>query len=93
MPLGILKESAYESRTLPFLPGATLVLYTDGLIETPKPPRNVLDTECLKELLNKTEQSKNAYQVRQSIVSHVFAEPAIKADDDVTLLVAKHRRP
>ncbi len=45
LPLGILPDVAYESQTVAFRPGGELVLYTDGLVETPKPPRSLYTTE------------------------------------------------
>ncbi len=90
LPLGIVHDVAYESETVPFLPGGVLVLYTDGLVETPKPPRNYLTTESMREHLNKTGHSKNSYEMRESLVSEVFPEPALKADDDITLIIAQH---
>ena len=57
LPLGIIPDVAYESQTVAFCPGGDLVLYTDGLIETPKPPRSLYTTESLRELLNKTNQA------------------------------------
>ena len=38
LPLGIMRNAVFESETVPFEPGGTLVLYTDGLTETPRPP-------------------------------------------------------
>jgi serine phosphatase RsbU (regulator of sigma subunit)/anti-sigma regulatory factor (Ser/Thr protein kinase) len=34
IPLGVSELARYESKTFPFEPGATLLLYTDGLVET-----------------------------------------------------------
>jgi len=90
VPLGILLDTVYESRAAPFLPGAALVLYTDGLIETPKPPKNILSADCLKALLNTAEPGKDAYQICHDVVSRLLSGPSIKAEDDVTLLIAKH---
>jgi sigma-B regulation protein RsbU (phosphoserine phosphatase) len=87
LPLGILPDVAYESRTVTFCPGAGLVLYTDGLVETPKPPRSLYTTDSLKELLNQTSQV-TSLQLCQSLLGGL-AKAAIEADDDITLVVAK----
>ena len=87
LPLGILPDVAYESQTVAFCPGGGLVLYTDGLVETPKPPRSLYTTDSLKELLNKTSQG-TSLQLRQSLLGRL-SKPAIEADDDITLIVAK----
>lgn len=44
----------------------------------------------MREHLNKTGHSKNSYEMRESLVSEVFPEPALKADDDITLIIAQH---
>ncbi len=67
-----------------------LVLFTDGLIETPRPPRSVLTIDQLKDLLNKEEDGKTARELCQAAVSRLFSEPTTKAEDDITLVVAKH---
>ena len=88
LPLGIISDVAYESRTVAFYPGGSLVLYTDGLIETPKPPRSLFTTESLRERLNKTSQA-TSLQLCQSILDE-FSKSAIRADDDITLVIAKY---
>ncbi len=90
LPLGILGDAAYANATAPFLEGGELVLYTDGLTETPRPPRSVLTTERLRDFLNKAEEGKDAYQLCQSVVSQLFSDPTVKAEDDITLVIAKH---
>jgi serine phosphatase RsbU (regulator of sigma subunit) len=88
LPLGIVREAAYESQTVAFHPGGGLVLYTDGLVETPKPPRSLLTTDSLKELLNKTNQA-TSLQLRQGLLG-ALSKLAIKADDDITLVIVKY---
>jgi phosphoserine phosphatase RsbU/P len=87
LPLGVLPGVAYESQTLAFCPGGSLVLYTDGLIETPRPPRSLFTTESLRELVNKTNQA-TSLQLCQGLLGE-FSKPAIEADDDITLVIAK----
>ena len=88
LPLGILPDVAYESKRAAFCPGGSLVLYTDGLVETPQPPRSLLTTESLRELLNVTNQA-TSLQMCEGIL-HEFSKPAIRADDDITLVIAKY---
>ena len=87
LPLGIFPDVAYESQTVAFCPGGSLVLYTDGLIETPKPPRSLFTTDSLRELVNKTNQA-TSLQLCQGLLGK-FSKPAIEADDDITLVIAK----
>jgi sigma-B regulation protein RsbU (phosphoserine phosphatase) len=88
LPLGIVRDVDYESQTLAFCPGAGLVLYTDGLVETPSPPRSLFTTESLRDLLNKTNQA-TSLQLCEGILGK-FSKPAIKPDDDITLVIAKY---
>ncbi len=37
-PLNVVRDATYENRTVPFPPGSTLFVYSDGLVETPEPP-------------------------------------------------------
>ena len=90
LPLGILGNATYENVKAPFFEGGALVLFTDGLTETPRPTRNVLTTDRLRELLNNAEEGRDARQLCQAIVSRLFSEPTTSAEDDITLVVAKH---
>jgi serine phosphatase RsbU (regulator of sigma subunit) len=91
LPLGILRDVVYESKARPFFEGGALILYSDGLVETPKPPKSILTPDLLRDLLNNNEQNKDAHQICQSVVGHLFSRQTIKATDDITLLIAKHR--
>ncbi len=90
LPLGIIRDAAYESKAIPFFKGGSLILFTDGLVETPRPPKSILTTDCLREFLSKAEPNKNADQLCHSVIGHLFSEPATKALDDITLVIAKH---
>jgi serine phosphatase RsbU (regulator of sigma subunit) len=88
LPLGVLSNADYESQTVAFRAGGDLVLYTDGFVETPKPPHSVFTTDSLRQFLNKTGQASSE-QLRQSLLGEV-SKPAVKADDDITLVIARH---
>jgi len=87
LPLGILPDVAYESQTVAFCPGGSLVLYTDGLVETPKPPRSIFTTDSLRQRVNQTNQA-TSLQLCQGLIG-AFSKSAIEADDDLTLVIAK----
>ncbi len=89
LPLGIAANEAYASETVPFKTGGALVLYSDGLIETPKPPRSRLTTESLRGFLNKTKPVSSS-ELCRSVVDELFPSPAMHADDDITLAIAQH---
>jgi serine phosphatase RsbU (regulator of sigma subunit) len=89
LPLSIAENPDYASETVPFKAGGALVLYSDGLIETPKPPRSRLTPESLRGLLNNTKPVSSS-KLCQSVVDELFPSPAIHADDDITLAIAQH---
>jgi sigma-B regulation protein RsbU (phosphoserine phosphatase) len=90
LPLGILRDSVYESQTVPFLHGGTLALYTDGLIETPRPPHSVFTAESLKDFLNSLPRWESSSDLCEAVVGQLFARPAAMPDDDLTLIVAEN---
>ena len=89
LPLGIMHHAIFESKTLPFGPGGTLALYSDGIVETPRPPDPIFTPESLRALLN-TFPEGSAAELSNKITSALFFDPTTKADDDLTLIVAKH---
>jgi hypothetical protein len=89
LPLGIMRDAVFESETLPFEPGGALVLYSDGLIETPRPPDPIFTPDSLRALLNAF-PGGNAAELSNKITSALFFEPAIEVDDDLTMIVAMH---
>jgi sigma-B regulation protein RsbU (phosphoserine phosphatase) len=89
LPLGVIRNAIFESETLPFEPGGALVLYTDGLIETPRPPDPIFTPDSLRTLLDAF-PAGSAAELSDKITSALFFDPTIKADDDLTLIVAKH---
>ena len=89
LPLGIVSDVVYESQMVAFCPGGGLVLYSDGLIETPHPPRSLCTTESVREHLNKTNQATTSLELCQSLLGE-YSRPAIKANDDITIVIVKH---
>jgi serine phosphatase RsbU (regulator of sigma subunit) len=89
LPLGITRNAAYASETVPFKAGGALVLYSDGLIETPRPPRSRLTTESLSGFLDRTEPVSSS-ELCRSVAEELFPGSAIDSDDDITLAIAQH---
>jgi serine phosphatase RsbU (regulator of sigma subunit) len=84
LPLGVAPDAAYRTQVVQSVPGALLVLYTDGAIEH---TRNVVEGEAL--LLEAVE---SASQVPQSdaaaaILTRIFADRKIA--DDVAILTIR----
>lgn len=88
LPLGLLRDATYESEVRPFKPGGRVVLCTDGVLETPKPPLNTLSINSLKKLLNGMEKNDTSKHLRDRIIGHLFSDPTTQALDDVTLIIA-----
>jgi len=89
LPLGIASNVSYESETVPFKSGGALVLYSDGLIETPRPPRSRLTTESLSGFLDRTKKV-SSFELCRSLTEELFPDPAMDSEDDITLAVAQH---
>jgi serine phosphatase RsbU (regulator of sigma subunit) len=89
LPLGILLDAVFETQTVPFEPGGALVLYTDGLTETPRPPHATFTSDSLKRFLNACPDG-GALEISNRITNALFFDPSIEVDDDLTLIVAKH---
>lgn len=79
MPLGISAKAAYRTHAIQSVPGAILVLYTDGVIEH---SRNVLDGE--RELLEAVASVADGSEAASSIYRSIFANRAV--GDDVAIL-------
>jgi sigma-B regulation protein RsbU (phosphoserine phosphatase) len=93
MPLGLvdaeLFESVIEDKALEFLPGSTLVLYTDGLTEAPNAEENEFGTGRLADVL-RTVHAAPAAKINDAILAAVQRfSGATGLRDDYTLLTVK----
>jgi anti-sigma regulatory factor (Ser/Thr protein kinase) len=84
IPLGVIEDAEYREITADVHPGATLVLYTDGLVES--------RTEHLDRGLERLEAAvlegpDDLDDLCASVFRRALAEPLV--DDDVTLLVLR----
>jgi phosphoserine phosphatase RsbU/P len=89
LPLGIAADAIYDSETAPFRPGGAVVLYTDGLIETPRPPRSKLTAHTLMDFVAKTGRV-SSFEICQSVIEELFPGPDDTAEDDITIAVVQH---
>jgi sigma-B regulation protein RsbU (phosphoserine phosphatase) len=93
MPVGLVGDELFaaviEDRTLGFLPGSTLVLYTDGLTEAPNEEDKEFGGARLADAL-RAAHSGSARQINDAILQAVerFAGPT-GLRDDYTLLTVK----
>jgi sigma-B regulation protein RsbU (phosphoserine phosphatase) len=88
--LGRFRDARYEELTRPFVPGDTLVLYTDGVTETANRDAEMWGDERLRATI--TNHSNDA-SLAPTIINDVaqwrgtYGAP----DDDVTLIVVRRR--
>jgi serine phosphatase RsbU (regulator of sigma subunit)/CHASE3 domain sensor protein len=84
LPMGVLRDAAYRTHRVRSMPGALLVLYTDGAVEH---SRDVVEGEEL--LLAAVESAAHASQadVAAAICNRIFA--GRKAADDVAILTLR----
>lgn len=90
IPLGIMADLAFETRSVCLERGDMLVLFTDGVTESFNSAGVLFDDQQLLDVL-RVQAGKNALEVRLAIeaavAAHVGDEPAA---DDMTLLVVSH---
>lgn len=53
MPLGLLPNMSYDEKEVTVMPGETVVLYSDGLVEAHNPAREMFSFRRLRELVGK----------------------------------------
>ncbi|CAL4869679.1 Phosphoserine phosphatase RsbU (plasmid) [Asticcacaulis sp. MM231] len=85
-PLGFRSESDYVVHQRPFFSGATLVLYSDALVETPLPPDSVFTTQSLRTFLNAQAEDSSARQLANAVIERLDV-PRERLTDDLTLVV------
>ncbi len=86
--LGRFRDGRYDEVTRPFVPGDTLVLYTDGVTETANKAAEMWGDERLLATIGK-QVVASAAQLAATIVNEVAGWRGIAGapDDDVTLIV------
>jgi serine phosphatase RsbU (regulator of sigma subunit)/anti-sigma regulatory factor (Ser/Thr protein kinase)/DNA-binding NarL/FixJ family response regulator len=86
LPVGVLADTVYEQTETPLAPGATLVMYTDGLIETRE---RGLD-QGFAELLT---ASAGPDRDPETLVAAIVERMGVaQSDDDVTMLALRSTR-
>lgn len=89
MALGILPDIEMQSHTIHFLPGDTLLLYTDGVTEAINADLDEFGLDRLKHAVNHTRYADAdhiAKSITRAIQSHAGDTPQF---DDITLVVVK----
>lgn len=93
-PLGVVAKAEYETKYSPFMPGQTLFLYSDALIETPNARNDFFNEQRLMEYLMNDEPingRRTARSALEQLIAHFRAHAGGPLRDDLTLGVY-HRR-
>ncbi|WP_234347999.1 SpoIIE family protein phosphatase [Streptomyces specialis] len=83
--LGIVRRADYPSIEVPFPPGAVLVLYTDGLVETPGIDLDVATDELAGHLARFGSADRSTGDVADELLRH--ARQTASRSDDIALLL------
>jgi phosphoserine phosphatase RsbU/P len=92
-PLGITREATYETRTAPFSPGGTVLMFSDALIETPAPPNSAFTPESLRGFLNQLAPTATPIEMRARILEELFSRSRVKPHDDLSLVAVQYAMP
>lgn len=85
LPLGIVGKAKYECLSVPFEPGERLFIFSDGLIEYPKPDQPILSSEKVAELVTNPELG-NASEMINCIKIELINTSSHSLPDDVSIL-------
>jgi serine phosphatase RsbU (regulator of sigma subunit) len=87
MALGIAEEEAWDKRVLQIPPGATLVLYTDGVMDIQNRVGDQFGRDHLRRVL-KQHQNLPAQQLQEALLREIYQfTDATSRMDDITLMV------
>lgn len=86
-PLGI-SLNIYQTETVPFMPGETLILYSDALTETPDHTGRYMTESELIDLV-KTQEGASANAMMNRILERFVEHAGGMVSDDITLCVCK----
>lgn len=90
-PLGLIENATYEEHCSAFPPGSGLVLYSDALVETPDPPREIFTSEGYAEFLNTKCADLDDRDIPAKTVSYLKEKAKQKLEDDLTLISIFHQ--
>jgi serine phosphatase RsbU (regulator of sigma subunit)/AAA+ ATPase superfamily predicted ATPase len=87
MALGVTEETEWTSASLEISPGSTLLLYTDGILDTQDPSGAFFDEGEMLEAVGSV-VGREAREIQETLLSRVFAfAGAERQVDDITLVV------
>jgi sigma-B regulation protein RsbU (phosphoserine phosphatase) len=86
LPLGTKPNHTYARRSLPFPPGAALLLYSDALLETPDADGGTWQPETIGNLFSTAELTDSADSMAQLLMGSFLAGRRRPFPDDLTLV-------
>ena len=92
MPLGLMPGMTYEEREVTLLPGESVLLYSDGLVEAHNPEYEMFGFPRLKELLGSHDGGPSVIDFLLSELSG-FTGAGWEQEDDVTLVTLQRHGP
>ena len=92
IPIGLDRDTVWQTATINIEPGDALLLYTDGIPDSINGDGDFFDDKKFLAVAQKN-LSSSAYGLQASIIDdlHAFTEGAAQVDD-ITLMVLKHYR-
>jgi sigma-B regulation protein RsbU (phosphoserine phosphatase) len=91
IPAGITNQVHYESRSVPFREGDTLLLYSDAMIEEERPAMPPLDEEGLERLFNESELAANPTEALDQLITAFYQRYSGIPDDDLSVMRIERR--
>jgi sigma-B regulation protein RsbU (phosphoserine phosphatase) len=91
LPLGVLEDAEYSDQEATLSPGARLLAYTDGLVETRNPAGDLFGYERLGEWLTaKTRNGSSVQSMKQELIAELtrFQRGDVLQDDQTFVILA-----
>lgn len=89
MPLGLMPGMQYEEKEITLLPGASVLFYSDGLVEAHNPAREIFGFPRLIALLGAFEGEGSAIDYLRAELAR-FTGEGWDQEDDITLVTLQH---
>jgi serine phosphatase RsbU (regulator of sigma subunit)/anti-sigma regulatory factor (Ser/Thr protein kinase) len=89
MPLGLMPGMEYEEVETELLPGQSLLLSSDGLVEAHNPQREIFGFPRVKSIMAENQNDKGLIQVLLDDLAD-FTGEEYEQEDDITLLTIEH---
>jgi len=94
MPLGLLPNMAYQPSEAELIPGDSLLLFSDGVVEVHNEQGEMFGFSGIKDMLSTIDQDVDSEAMIAMILDRLtnFAGPDWGQEDDVTLLAVQYKQ-